>query len=196
MGFKNWFKNPTILYHWPSFIDYIMFIDENGTSELKGVRKRLRSGTEPSLGERLFTVSGVIIKRQDFPAIRNRFVTIKNTHWENGLFYYPKEQRLKRVCFKSNDIRNRTGPFSEAVINYQAFTNDLVSLVIESPYTIISANMDKLNHVNKYGSYACNPYDLCLTSIVERFSKFTLMPQKASGVLVLESRGEKKIKVY
>jgi len=192
MGFNRWSKRPTILYQFPDFIDYIMFVDENGTSDLKGVRKKIQSGTQIPIGEQFFTVTGVIIHRPDFPQIRKNFTQLKNSYWENGLFFYPKAQRQKRVCFKSNDIRNRSGPFDPTIINYNLFIHDLSNLVIQSPYKIMSANLDKAMHICKYRSNACNPYELCLTFIIERFAKFSLVPQKAKGVLVLESRGKKE----
>ena len=67
----NWRNRPTYIDNWPNNIDYIMFIDENGDSHLKGIKKNITKNKNIDRQDTFFTITGCIIGRTDFPNIEN-----------------------------------------------------------------------------------------------------------------------------
>lgn len=186
-----WKDRPWVLEYWPENIDYIMFLDENNTPDLKDIKKRLSRGQQIDINKRYFTITGCILKREHFPDTRKNIIAIKESYWQNGLFYYEKPGKNQKVCFHSNEIRNGRGPFSPDIINREDFLTDLNRFVVETDYTIMSATLDKVQHVQTY-TYPAHPYDLCLVFILERFAKFFLYNRDKTGIIILEARGQKE----
>ncbi|WP_079933151.1 DUF3800 domain-containing protein [Carboxydocella sp. ULO1] len=190
-----WYDRPTIIDDWPEEIDYIMFVDENGSHNLKYLIRKLKNNINHSSSdlENFFTVTGCVLARNNFPEVRNAIISLKNKYWENGLFYYNKQDTYKRVCFHSSEIRNKRGPFSAEVINYCDFIADLTAFMTSLDYVIFSSHINKLSHLCTYINPK-HPYALCLEFIIERFGKFFLKPINKSGLIVLESRGKNEDK--
>jgi hypothetical protein len=194
----DWKSRPTLIDMWGEEIDTIMAIDENGTNDLKGIRKIIKQDLLKDLfhkdellpiQDRWFTISGVIFKREDFPAFRDSVNTIKYAHWDDGKFKYKGNER--RVVFHSRDIRKKEGPFNPKLINYSDFMTDVSSMIDQTDFNIISSSIDKLEHVLKYMHNAYPVYDLCLEFIVERYCR-ELRKENKTGMLLLESRGKKE----
>lgn len=168
-----------------------MSIDENGNSDLKGVTRALRKGHDVPEADRHFTVTGVILRRADFPRLRDRFLELKTTYWDDGKFSYPGKG-LRRVCFHSREIRKREGPFAGDEFDYDGFLNDLTAVLRDTPATIIASSIDRVRHVQTYPD-PYHPYELCMTFVLERFAMF-LNRRRATGLVLLESRGKKEDK--
>ncbi len=134
--------------------------------------------------DRFFTATGLAISKMDFPDIRNRVSDLKNKYWPNGMFCYEQGKKKQRVCLHSHDIRNRFGPFSTRVIDYDQFIVDLSALMENLPCTIFSSTIDKMSFLMRYGDRR-HPYDDSTEFLIERFRFFL---GKNCGVIVFESR--------
>lgn len=195
---SEWWIKPTLIEEWDASIDYIMAIDENGTTDLEGV-KNLFGGNqfeifkatlnkEMYLHERWFTITGVTLHRDNFLKFRDTINSIKFAYWNNGLYKYKQGER--RVVFHSREIRKQEGPFNPKLINSNALKEDITSMIKNTDFTIYSSSIDKIVHISKY----INPfhvYNLCLNFIIERFC-IMLNREGKSGILLLESRGKEE----
>lgn len=180
MGWRN---RPKFINYCPEWVDYVLFIDENGCGDMKSVARNHRSLTP---NQELLTITGIAIKASNLGKVKGEIMDLKNTYWENGMFKYGK--RNKRVCFHSRNIRKKEGPFNPAVINHRDFTNDLAKVIQRLPMTIFSATIDKYRHFLKY-NHPVHPYNLCLNFIIERFVKFHLEANE-KAIIVIEARGK------
>lgn len=188
---SDWRKKPTEIEYWDEEVDSILAIDENGTTDLKGVRKNiLNIYKDRTHNDRWFTITGVEIKKQDFIQYKDNITSIKYNHWQDGCFNYKNGR--KRVVLHSRDIRRKEGPFNPKFINYSELMEDINSLVVNTPFMIYSSSIDKAEHVIKY----TNPYhvyNLCLNFIIERYC-LNLNRNGQSGIIMLEARGKKEDK--
>lgn len=184
MGWRN---RPTYIEKWPKDTDAIMFIDENGDASLKNIKEKISNEKLIDNNERFFTITGCVIKKKDFISIRNDIIALKNKYWEDGKFNY-NNKKVKRVCFHSSEIRGRKGPFSDKVIDYDNFINDLTNFMNNLPVTVFSSTIDKEKHCMKYTD-PVHPYNLCLDFILERFVKYYLKWHE-KGIIILEARGK------
>lgn len=188
----KWQKKPTSLEEFRKDFDYIMFVDENGhASHLKSIIKKINEGITVDQREAFFTVTGCVIKREDFPQIRSSIIQLKEKHWPpNGEAMI--NGSLKRVCFHSRDIRRRNEPFTSNQIDRENFLDDLSNFIDKSPFTIFSSTVNmELYAMKKYPEQR-DPYNMCMDFIFERFGKFFLNRKNATGVVVLECRGKKE----
>lgn len=193
----NWRNRPKFIDFCPKEIDYIMFIDESGDSNLKGIKKKIDKEEEIKEGDRFFTITGCVINKNDLKNIAEVFIEIKNKYWKNGKYLYSnkkgQDKALKKVCFHSSEIRGRKSPFSKDDIEYDEFIMDLSKLMAGLSITIFSATIDKEQHCRKYLN-PHNPYHLCLDFILERFVKHFLGKEE-KGCLILEARGKREDKI-
>lgn len=74
---------------------------------------------------------------------------------------------------------------------HQGFGNDLLDIVINSKYIVISVVIDKLAHLNNYGSFHNHPYYYCLNILIERYVRF-LEGNNGRGDVMIEARGKNK----
>jgi len=195
---SDWRKRPSLIDEWEESIDCVLAIDENGTTDLEGVRNifssnlfgLLQASYDKSLylHERWFTITGVMFERSQFSTFKDKINTIKYAHWEEGMYKYKQGDR--RVVFHSREIRKREGPFNPKLINYPNLMGDISSMINELDFRVYSASIDKIQHIVKY----TNPYhvyDLCLNFIIERFCRY-LNSNNKKGILMLESRGKEE----
>lgn len=183
----TWDIRPTLIDAWPDNIRFVMAVDENGTWDLKQAQKSAGLGQAWPANhfERHFTITGAIVARDDFADFQRRVSDLKICYWPpSGRFLY-KDTDL-HVCFHSREIRKSEGPF--ATINLADFVSDLTSLIRSTPFTIISANLDKIEYIRRYQN-PIHPYNLNLMFIIERFAYF-LNEQSWNGIVVIESRGK------
>lgn len=186
----SWQSRPTILDYWPEGVEYMMFVDENNSSSLRNIRRTLRTKQQVALNDKYFTVTGCVLNREDYPSIRWNIQALKNKYWEDGLYFFEKEQRYKRVCFISHDIRNRRGPFSLQENEYKEFITDLSTFLTNLHCVIFSVTINKEEHCRRYVD-PDHPYHLSIDFILERYGKFFLRTQNAKGIVLLEARGRK-----
>lgn len=195
---SDWKDRPTLVDNWDESIDYTMAIDENGTTDLEGVRKLfngnhfelLKASFDKTsyIHERWFTISGVIMERSKFAAFKDSINTVKFSYWNDGLFNYKNGER--RVVFHSREIRKREGPFNPKLINYTDFIEDLTAVIKNQDFKIFSSSIDKISHISTY-SNPYHVYELCLNFIVERFC-IKLNNENKNGILLLEARGKEE----
>lgn len=188
MGWRN---RPKYIEYWPKNTDAIMFIDENGDPSLKNIIKKIKKGQEIDVNEKIFTITGCVINKKDFLKVRKDIISLKNKYWQGGKFNYGNN-KVKRVCFHSSEIRGRKGPFSHKIIDYHNFITDLTNFMDDLPITIFSSTIDKEKHCKMY-TKPFHPYNLCLDFILERFVKYYL-GSKQKGIIILEARGKKEDK--
>jgi hypothetical protein len=180
MGWRN---RPKFIDYCSPNIDYTLFIDENGSDDLKDI---LKSPSKYKNKKEVLTITGVAIKTSDLQNIKKSIMVLKNKYWRNGLF--PYKGKTKRVCLHSRDIRRMQGPFNPKIINYNNFINDLTDTIKNLPMTIFSSSINKVKHCQKY-YFPVHPYNLCLNFIIERFAKYFLDSNK-TAIIVLEAQGK------
>jgi hypothetical protein len=153
---------------------YRLYVDESGDHtyyELEDPAKRY-------LG-----LTGVFIEteyyRTTFQPVMEK---LKQTHFP----YNPDEP----VVLHRADIINRRGSFWRLrdTEKEQAFNEDLLQLIKEQDYRIITVVIDKKTHIERYGEVAYHPYHYCLRVLLERYCGF-LNFYNAQGDVLAESRG-------
>ena len=114
--------------------------------------------------------------------------------------FLPKMRDLKRkhfphdiddpVIFHREDIIFKSGPFCilRNPEKQNAFNEDLLKFFRDTNYIIITVVIDKKSHIDQYQEYAYNPYDYCLTALMERYCGL-LKFNKSKGDVLAESRG-------
>lgn len=159
------------------FEKYRMYIDEVGNSHM---------GSSGNPNQRYLSLTGVILELQ-----------------YAGTTAYEAVERLKRRYFESHpddpvtlhrkDLVNFQNPFhslrNEAT--RERFNTELLMLLRELEYTVISVVIDKQEHNERYSIWKFDPYHYCLQVIVERFVQF-LTERQALGDVMIESRGGKE----
>lgn len=185
---SNWRNRPTTIdYIDGSKINVVISIDESGSANLKQVIKAKRAGVPPVESEKHFTVTACTISMKDFVNARDMVMALKTKYWTDGLYIYKGTQ--KRVCFHSREIRGRKEAFHPDIIDYDAFVTDLSQLMATIPMRIYASHIDKERHVKQY-LYPAEPYDLCMTFVLERILRD--LPADQNCVVILESRGSKE----
>lgn len=184
----SWRNRPTFKDHWPSEIDVIMFVDENGDSSIKNIKKNLKDRKEIEENNKYFTTTGSVIRKENFGQAKKEILKLKKEHWEEGLYEY--KGKLKRVCFHSHEIRKGKYAFSATVIDKTKFVKDISEYMLNLEIDIFSATLDKEVHCRRYID-PDNPYNLCMNFILERFVKFYLGDDE-KAIIVLEARGKKE----
>lgn len=170
----EWKEKPIALLEWPSEIDFVLCIDENGTPNLKNILTN----------EKWFTISGLMLDKEGFLHLKNEITLLKNTYWKNGLF------QNKRVVLHSREIRKKVGPFNPKLINYNNFISDLTATLKGIECTIFSSSIDKERHFKQYVK-PFPTYNFCLEFVLERFAKYLANCGK-KGLVVVESRGARE----
>lgn len=184
----SWRNRPTYKSKWPDGIDVIMFVDENGDSSIKNIKKNLKNGKPIEENNKYFTTTGCVVRKEHFVQAKNDIIKLKENHWENGLYNY--KGKLKRVCFHSHEIRKGKDAFNSDVIDKSKFIIDISDYMLNLNIDIFSATLDKESHCRKYID-PDNPYDLCMNFILERFVKYYL-DDNEKAIIILEARGQKE----
>ncbi len=117
-----------------------------------------------------------------------------------GSVVHPKMEALKTkyfphhpdepVVFHRTEMLNALPPF-QALKDPEvrrSFDEDLLSLMNEWDYTVISVCIDKKKHKETYTVWRYDPYHYCLSVLLERFV-FFLNRAKSHGDAMAESRG-------
>lgn len=177
----EWLKQPTILHEIGSDIDYILAIDENGIPSMKDLLFPKNDLLQ------WFTITGVLFSKSDLQKFISDITDLKSKYWKNGCF------NKKKVVFHSRDIRKKTGPFNPKFIDHSLFSKDIMNLISNNEFTLLSSSIDKFAHVRSYVT-PYPVYDLCLEFILERFC-YKLNQSNKKGIIVVESRGFKENKL-
>lgn len=186
MGWRN---RPTHKENWPEDVDYMMFIDESGDSNLSPILKKIQNNKPIKMEEKYFTITGIVIKKENLPKMREDILNLKKKYWDDGKHKYGNIER--RVCFHSYEIRKRKNAFNPNIMDYNSFISELSETIDGIPFIVFSSTIDLEAHCNKYISPA-HPYNLCLNFILERLVKYFLNDKKAA--IMIESRDKRKDK--
>ena len=156
---------------------YRIYIDEVGNPDLE-------SSANPN--HRFLSLTGVIIELG---------------HVETTVF--PQLEALKTRYFRSHpdepvilhrkEMVNCKHPFDqlkEPAVK-KAFDADLLALLRNWNYAVISVCIDKKNHKETYQVWRYDPYHYCLAILLERYY-FFLNERVAKGDVMAESRGGKE----
>ncbi len=187
---SNWRNRPTTIDEVPATIDWIVSIDESGSSDLKYIQKSMVTGATVDSGSKLFTITACAIKTNSLNDSRDIVMSVKNKYWENALYCYKDEE--KRVCFHSKEIRSKKGAFNPTLIDYPKFITDLSDMIYNIPMTLFSASVNKYELIQKY-VHPSDPYDLCMNFVLERL--MWNIGKNEDCYIILESRGKKEDKM-
>jgi hypothetical protein len=156
---------------------YRFYVDEVGNSDL---------GASGNPNHRYLSLTGVILELayvQDtvFPAVESLKQRYFNSHPDEPIIFHRKE------------LVNKKPPF-DALLDTsieKSFNSDLLKLLTDLDYVVITVLIDKLEHKTRYQVWRFDPYHYCLTVLVERFVLW-LQDRNAVGDVLAESRGGKE----
>ena len=156
---------------------YRMYIDEVGNSDL---------GASDNPNHRYLSLTGVnfdliYVQEVVFPEVETLKKKYFNSHPDEPVILHRKEIVNKRPPFD-----NLLDPIVE-----EAFNADILSLLANLEYTVISVLIDKLEHKNRYQTWRYDPYHYCLKILIERYVLW-LQKQGSVGDVLAESRGGKE----
>jgi hypothetical protein len=158
-------------------LKYRIYIDEVGNPDLE-------SSDNPN--HRFLSLTGVIAEL---------------SHVQTVIF--PQMEALKACYFCSHpddpvilhrkEMVNQKPPFDvlKAPEVKKQFDNDLLKLIADWDYNVISVCIDKKNHKETYQVWRYEPYHYCLAILMERYY-FFLSERDAKGDVMAESRGGKE----
>lgn len=183
----KWYDKPTKILSIKKDINYVMYIDENGSSSnLTYVLKQISNEKEISEDDKYFTITGCIFTKEEYMNSKKIIKSLKNKYWEDGVFYDSKLKRDKAVCFHSRDIRKHDNCFNDSVINYNEFMVDLTDTMKNIQCKIISISINLYEYLKK--GYTHNVYNVAFDFLLERYIYATDNNKK--GVMMLEARGK------
>lgn len=153
---------------------YRLYIDEVGNSDL---------GASLNPNHRYLSLTGVIleldyVRTTVFPRLEGLKERYFNSHPDEPLIFHRKELVNKRPPFSA--LRD---PAVE-----RDFNRDLLQLLTELDYVVITVVIDKLEHQRRYQVWRFDPYHYCLTVLVERYVLW-LRNKNVRGDVMAESRG-------
>ena len=188
---SKWYDKPIRVLSLKRDIDYIMCIDENGSSSnLTYVVKQISNEKELSEDDKYFTITGCIFTKDDYFNSKRLIKSLKNKYWNNGVFYDTKSKRDKEICFHSRDIRKHNVCFNDNVINYNEFMIDLSDTMKDIKCKIISISVNIYEYLKK--GYTHNIYNVAFDFLLERYIYDTENNKK--GIIMLEARGKEEDK--
>ena len=184
---SKWYDKPTKLLSIDKDIDYVMCIDENGSSSnLTYVLKQISNEKELSEDDKYFTITGCIFTRKQYIDSKKLIKALKNKYWNNGAFCDTKLNKEKMVCFHSRDIRKHNDCFDDSIINYDEFMVDLSNTMKDIKCKIISISINLYEYLKK--GYTHNVYNVAFDFLLERYIYET--ENKKKGIIMLEARGK------
>jgi len=158
-------------------VKYRFYVDEVGNSDL---------GASHDPNHRYLSLTGVIMElgyvdATVFPALEALKRKYFGSHPDEPIILHRKELVNKKQSFSVlND------PAVEG-----AFNAELIALLQNLEYVVITAVIDKLEHKQRYQVWQNDPYHYCLTVLVERYALW-LRAKGAVGDVMAESRGKKE----
>lgn len=156
---------------------YRMYIDETGNSDF---------AVTANPDHRFLSLTGIIA---DLDAVKTLAI--------------PELQRIKtdilgfdadsRIPLHRNEIVKKQYPFHALRDPRKelAFNAAILALFKNLQYTVVTAVIDKQAHLERYGSWARDPYHYCLQVLFERYC-LILNDRKAQGDVMAEARGKRE----
>lgn len=157
---------------------YRMYIDEVGNPDLKASRT--------NENHRYLSLTGVIIDlRYVADVVQPRLEDLKRRYFGA----HPDEP----ITLHRKELVNQKAPFA-ALLDpdlKQAFDTELLALLQELDYVVITVVIDKWAHLDQYRAWQYDPYHYCLSVLLERFVLW-LTERNRHGDVMAESRGGKE----
>lgn len=153
--------------------DFLLFLDESGTSSLKNVDKEF-----PAL-----VLTGVLISCESYRVLSEKINQLKQKYFHG-----------KQVVLHRRDMRKYEKGFQiffdDAV--KKRFYHDLNAILSETDYKLISSAINIEKFIDQYGKLADDAYQIALTFILERAIMETDSKNASSIQAHIESRGQDK----
>jgi hypothetical protein len=158
---------------------YRLYIDEVGNSHLESAGNPLH---------RYLSLTGVILSL-DY---------VQTT-------LHPEMEALKQQYFQSHpdeplilhrkELVNKDRPFENLRVPAiaKSFDRDLLSVLSQWDYVVITVTIDKLQHLQQYKVWRYDAYHYCLKVLLERYVQW-LKRENGIGDVMAESRGAKEDK--
>jgi hypothetical protein len=78
MGWRN---RPKFINYCPKWTEYVLFIDENGSSDMETVAKNFALLTP---NQELLTITGIALKACDLIKAKEKILGLKFSYWQDG----------------------------------------------------------------------------------------------------------------
>ncbi len=156
--------------------EYYLFLDESGTASLKNV--------DPEFP--VLALTGMLISAENYKVLIDKINSLKQK-------YFPG----KAVVLHRRDMRKYENGFEIFFDDdvKRKFYNDLNRILVEVDYELISSVVDKKNYIDTYGRLSDDPYQIALTSILERtLLQVESLPQVFVHTYI-EGRGKKEDRI-
>jgi len=157
---------------------YRMYVDETGDH----ANSHSEGGNKRYLG-----LTGVIFENKNYKEIFHpAFEALKQKH-------FPARHPDDPTILHRRDIIDKKGCFGvlKDKAKEEAFNNDLLALLEESKFKLITVVIDKKSHFERYQQSALHPYHYCLVALLERYCG-RLNYFNVKGDVLAESRGGKE----
>ena len=184
----NWRDKPICATRWSDDATHILYIDENGHSNLKNIINCFEKRIPVQESEKYFNICGVLIAKEEHSTIAKSLVEIKHKYWPNGIYLYNGIE--KTVFLHSEEIRKQKGPFGKSQIDQESFFQDLNKSMSEMNAIIFDCFINKDDYFKKYYYSAKDVYSLGIEYILERV--VNRINDKSRVMIVCESRGAKE----
>lgn len=157
---------------------YRMFVDEVGHADL-------RASHDPK--QRYLSLTGLIFELEYHDNKVTELVErLKVRH-------FPARTDGKPLVFHRKELVNGNYPFDilkDPAVK-EEFDGHLLWLLQYLEYTVISATIDKLEHLNRYTVWHHHPYHYCQEVLLERYAMW-LARRSQQGDVFAEARGRKE----
>lgn len=164
---------------------YRLYIDEVGN-------EGMTSAALQDDNNRYLSLTGVIIESDYY---KDTFHPSLYSFKSKFIPGYPDDPQGETHCLHRRDIMKKQNGFeflNDDTIHI-AFDQELMKIVRTTEYTVISVVIDKLAHLNAYGTFYNHPYYYCLNILLERYVRF-LETIRGTGDVLIEARGKNKDK--
>lgn len=153
--------------------DYLLFLDESGTSSLKNVDKEFP----------VLVLTGVFISCEEYKVVTDKINRLKQKYFPGKeIVLYRRDMRKYEKGFQlffDNAIKKR-------------FYHDLNKILAETDYTLISSAINIEKYIERYGKLADDAYQIALTFILERTVMEASHKNTSNIQVFIESRGADK----
>lgn len=157
---------------------YRLYIDESGDHYYS-------DSDDPE--RRFLCLNGCIFNLKYYAEeFRPKFEEFKIKHFSRDI-----DDRI--IIFHRKELIGKTGHFSALSnsVKEKEFNTELLQIIKDCDFKIITVVMDKKSHKQKWGDIATHPYHYCLLALVQRYVGF-LNFHNFKGDVMAESRGGKE----
>lgn len=154
---------------------YHLYLDESGDHGLSFIDPKFP----------IFLLCRVLISDIEFTFFHTRAKTIKMIFWNTS-----------DIIFHSRDIRKCSKEF-KILLDLELkskFHKELNLLIKESTFSIIPSGIHKQHHIEKYGLLSSDPYELCLSNIIDNTVRIIngIADTPNQLKIIIEKRGKKE----